>query len=145
MLELYVNVFDFEVRIGFVQNLLGFKGSFYGVGLVNQGVEMLVEVEQDKVVCELVEKVWLEVVMCLVVQCIQEIRDFFLLVVLLYCKVDKIVREYSIGLNLEYKNNVFGMGKMKFVEQFLSLKVMVIMKLGLDLIVLVQIIGFFIF
>jgi hypothetical protein len=144
MSELYANAFDSEARTGFAQNPPGSKGSFYGAGSANQGAETLAEAEQDKVARESAEKAWSEAAMRLAVQRTQEIRDPFLLVALLHRKADKIAREHSIGLNLEYKNNVPGMGKMKLAEQFPSPKVTVTTKPGPDSTALVQTTGSFI-
>lgn len=144
MSELYANAFDSEARTGFPQHPAGSKGSFYGAGSANQGAETLAESEQDKVARESAERAWSESAMRLAVQRTQEIKDPFLLVALLHRKADKIAREHSIGLNLEYKNNVPGMGKMKLPDQFPAPKVTVTTKPGPDSTALVHTTGSFV-
>ncbi|KAL2205201.1 hypothetical protein CC79DRAFT_1275060 [Sarocladium strictum] len=131
MSELYATSFDTEARTGFPQHQPASKGSFYGAGQANQGAEALAETEQEKVARDAAEKAWSESAMRLAVARTQEVKDPFLLVALLHRRADKIAREHSIGLNLEYKNNVPSMGKMKVPEQAQP-KVIVTTKLGPD-------------
>lgn len=146
MSELYSTNFDSntEARTGFAQYPAGPKSSFYGAGSANQGAEAPSDTEQDKFAREAAEKAWSDSAMRLAVQRTQEIKDPFLLVAMLHRKADKIAREHSIGLNLDYKTNPPGMGKMKLPEQFPAPKVMVTTRPGPDSTAMIETTGSFV-
>lgn len=146
MSELYANSFDSssEARTGFAQHPAGSKSSLYGAGAANQAGEAISETEQDKFAREAAEKAWTESSMRLAVQRTQEIKDPFLLVALLHRRAEKVAREHSIGLNLDYKNSASGMGKMKLPDQFPAPKVTVATKPGPDSSAMVQTTGSFV-
>ena len=132
--ELYSNTFDTntEARTGFAQQPAGPRNTFYGAGPANQAVQPLAGQDQDAFTREAAEKAWSDSATRLAVQRTQEVKDPFLLIAMLHRRADKVAREHSIGLNLEYKNNAPNVGKMKLPEQFPSPSVTVKVKPGPD-------------
>ncbi|KAL6790081.1 hypothetical protein J3E68DRAFT_96556 [Trichoderma sp. SZMC 28012] len=133
MADLYSNALEGtpEARTGFAHYAPGSKSSFYGAGPANQPAQPT-DLAQKQYTAQAAEQAWQESTMRLAVQRTQEINDPFLLVALLHRRAEKIAREHHLGLNLELKNNVPSMGKMKLPENFAAPKVTVKTSTGPD-------------
>ncbi|EHK15852.1 uncharacterized protein TRIVIDRAFT_174572 [Trichoderma virens Gv29-8] len=133
MAELYSNALESipEARTGFAHYTPGSKSTFYGAGPANQPAQPT-DLTQKQYTAQAAEQAWQESTMRLAVQRTQEINDPFLLVALLHRRAEKIAREHHLGLNLELKNNVPSMGKMKLPDNFATPKVTVKTSTGPD-------------
>jgi hypothetical protein len=142
--ELYSNSFD-EARTGFGQQAPGPKGSFYGSGTVNQPSQSTdPKRSQQDIERETAEKAWYEASANLAVTRANEIKDPFLLIALLHRRAEKITKEHHLNLNLEMKNNIQSMGKMRLPDSFPQPSVTVSSKKGADDSVMVQTTGSFV-
>lgn len=117
-----------DARSGFAVGRPGPASSFYGAGPANQPAIETHGNSQDEIANQVAERAWREASMRLATQRTQEISDPFLQVSVVHYRADKIAKENQLDLNLEVRNGVASMGKMRGPEYFVAPSVSVQMK-----------------
>ncbi|EFX05938.1 hypothetical protein CMQ_4007 [Grosmannia clavigera kw1407] len=141
--DYFAGSFRQEARTGFPANAPGRRSSFYGALVANQPVQTAAEVDQQKAVTAIAKAKWEESARTLAVQRSNALRNPLLELNVLHARVDKIAREYGIGVILDPKPNASGTVKLRQDVDFPQPRLTVSTKRGPDGVTMVTTSGTF--
>lgn len=141
--DYFAGSFRQEARTGFPANTPGRRSSFYGALAASQPVQTAAEADQQKAATAIAKGKWEESARTLAVQRSNALRNPLLELNILHARVDKIAREYGIGVILDPKPNASGTVKLRQDADFPQPRLTVATKRGSDGVTMVTTSGTF--